>query len=124
MSCEEQVRRLVEEVLRFYGYSDEQIALANKDNPHISECEFDTNHQCWVCTDENGKSFHPEWDEAYDVAGIISRVLEAVECLCDIDGAAFVSAQCPQHGIPRLKQGTCPNCQLAWHGNSPCVLAV
>lgn len=71
------VRRLVEAELRHYGYTDEQVALAHKIPPHTSDCTFEA--MDWDCSDENGKSFHPESDEADQVAGVIVRALEALE---------------------------------------------
>lgn len=79
MATEEQWKRLVENELRFYGYTDEQIALAAMPNPHVPACEFDHNHTTWACMDENGLSFHPEWDEAEHIAGVIGRALEALD---------------------------------------------
>lgn len=70
-------KSLTEAELRHYGYTDEQIALANKVPPHTSDCTFEA--MDWDCTDEHGKSFHPEADEADLVAGIIGRALEAAQ---------------------------------------------
>lgn len=70
------VRQLVEAELRYYGYTDEQIALAMVDDPHTDRCEFVG--MDWQCEGEDGKANHLEWDEAHHVGGVIGRAVEAV----------------------------------------------
>lgn len=70
------LRTLVETELRYYGFTEEEIALTRLESPHTDECEYEYNTYRWLCEDEDGKSYHPEWDEADRIAGIIVRALE------------------------------------------------
>lgn len=86
---EELIRDLIEAELRYYGYTDDQIALTRLESPHTDQCEFEGNSYHWQCEDENGKSSHPEWDEANEIGGVIVRALDNLPSLAGLATGAL-----------------------------------
>lgn len=62
------------------GYTQDQInAIGN--NHDAYGCEYDTNSQRWDCTDDDGKSLHPDWDDlavACEMANVAVKALEEI----------------------------------------------
>lgn len=103
---EELARDLTHAVMRHYGYTDEQIEVAEDHLAHeVFGCQFDGNHMRWDCEDEAGNSRHPDHDELARTANLMVDVVvpivereirrgqrdlaAKVEALCDrADGSA------------------------------------
>lgn len=71
---ETMAQRITYDWMRHLGYTDETIALAESQT--CKSCGCERIEYGWDCSDENGKSNHPERDDLIDAAEYVMFVLE------------------------------------------------
>lgn len=71
------IELIAEALLRHQGYTDEQLAAIEPGHDGYG-CQFCPNHQRWDCTDEDGRSLHPDWDAVVEASETANVVVEAL----------------------------------------------
>lgn len=73
--AEQTAQRITHEWMRHLGYTNERIEIAEAQTCENSGCEFVAGLG-WDCSDEHGRSNHPERDDLVDAAELVMFVLE------------------------------------------------